>query len=120
MVFHLKLKPRRMDHDRRMPPSVLRAPLCCPFRFEPYNAQLSSAWTPPVWRSETGGVRVCGDGDRRSPRYLTELDRAGYGGDIVIEISVMVQRRPGYDPAAALAFKTLTESAKAGVELTHG
>jgi hypothetical protein len=30
-------------------------------------------------------------------RYLTAMERAGYTGHIVVEISLMVQRRPGYD-----------------------
>jgi sugar phosphate isomerase/epimerase len=35
------------------------------------------------------------------PRYLRLMDEAGYDGHIVVEISLMVQRRPDYDPLAA-------------------
>jgi hypothetical protein len=34
-------------------------------------------------------------------RYLRAMDRAGYAGHIVVEVSLMVQRRPDYDPLAA-------------------
>ena len=36
-----------------------------------------------------------------SRRYLRAMDKAGYAGHIVVEISLMVQRRPNYDPLAA-------------------
>ena len=36
-------------------------------------------------------------------RYLKAMERAGYDGHITVEISVMVQRRPDYDPLAAAA-----------------
>lgn len=44
---------------------------------------------------------IPGEGEMDYPRYLRAMDRAGYTGHIVVEISVMVQRRPGYDPFAA-------------------
>ena len=34
-------------------------------------------------------------------RYLKGMERAGYDGHVTVEISIMVQRRPGYDPLAA-------------------
>ena len=34
-------------------------------------------------------------------RYLRAMERAGYDGHIVVEVSLMVQRRPDYDPLAA-------------------
>ena len=34
-------------------------------------------------------------------RYLRAMAQAGYTGHIVVEISLMVQRRPDYDPLAA-------------------
>jgi len=34
-------------------------------------------------------------------RYLRAMQRDGYEGHIVVEISLMVQRRPDYDPLAA-------------------
>jgi len=43
---------------------------------------------------------VPGEGDFDYPRYLRAMARAGYQGAITVEISVMVQRRPEYDPAA--------------------
>jgi sugar phosphate isomerase/epimerase len=65
---------------------------------------------------------VPGEGDFDYARYLAALDRAGYAGCVTIEISVMVQRRSGYDPAevARRSFATLTAAARAsGVTLVH-
>lgn len=65
---------------------------------------------------------VPGEGDFDYARYLTAMDNAGYDGCVTIEISVMVQRRPGYDPAevARRSFKTLTTAEqKSGVPLVH-
>jgi sugar phosphate isomerase/epimerase len=36
-------------------------------------------------------------------RYLKAMAANGYDGYIVVEISLMVQRRPDYDPLAAAA-----------------
>lgn len=44
---------------------------------------------------------IPGEGDFDYVRYLRAMDRAGYTGFITAEISVMVQRRPSYDPLAA-------------------
>jgi sugar phosphate isomerase/epimerase len=46
---------------------------------------------------------IPGEGGMDYPRYLRALRRAGYAGHVVVEISLMVQRRPGYDPLAAAA-----------------
>lgn len=46
---------------------------------------------------------VPGDGDYDYVAYLRELDAGGYTGFVTVEISVMVQRKPGYDPSAAAA-----------------
>jgi sugar phosphate isomerase/epimerase len=65
---------------------------------------------------------VPGEGDFDYARYLTAMDRAGYTGCITVEISVMVQRRPGYDPAevARRSFAVLTAAERAsGVSLVH-
>jgi sugar phosphate isomerase/epimerase len=65
---------------------------------------------------------VPGEGDFDYARYLTAMHKAGYTGYVTIEISVMVQRRPGYDPAevARQSFKTLVEAEKkSGVPLEH-
>jgi sugar phosphate isomerase/epimerase len=73
-------------------------------------------------RSPNHEFLVPGEGDFDYARYLTAMDRAGYSGFITVEISVMVQRRPGYDPAevAARSFTTLTEAAaRSGVRLVH-
>jgi sugar phosphate isomerase/epimerase len=55
-----------------------------------------------------------GDGDYDYVTYLKELDAAGYRGYVTVEISVMVQKKPGYDPiaAAAKSYQTLTRAAK--------
>jgi sugar phosphate isomerase/epimerase len=44
---------------------------------------------------------IPGEGEMDYPRYLRAMERAGYPGHIVVEISLMVQRRPNYDPLAA-------------------
>ncbi len=44
---------------------------------------------------------IPGEGEMDYVRYLELMERAGYTGHIVIEISLMVQRRPDYDPLAA-------------------
>jgi sugar phosphate isomerase/epimerase len=61
---------------------------------------------------------VPGEGDFDFPRYLRAMERAGYEGAITIEISKMVQERPGYDPAEVVArsYDVLTRAAdEAGV-----
>ena len=47
---------------------------------------------------------IPGEGPFDFPAYLGEMERAGYDGYITAEVSVMVQRRPGYDPLAAAEF----------------
>jgi hypothetical protein len=50
------------------------------------------------------------------------MEKIGYHGCVTIEISVMVQRRPGYDPAevARRSFATLTAAERdSGVALAH-
>jgi inosose dehydratase len=44
---------------------------------------------------------IPGEGECDYVRYLKAMQRAGYNGHITVEISVMVQRRPDYDPLAA-------------------
>ena len=49
---------------------------------------------------------------------MREMDKAGYDGYITGEVSMMVHRRPDYDPVAAaeLTYKTLAEAFdKAGI-----
>jgi sugar phosphate isomerase/epimerase len=50
-----------------------------------------------------------GEGPFDFVHYLQAMAAAGYDGDIVVEVSVMVQARPDYDPYAhaALAYRTL-------------
>ena len=57
---------------------------------------------------------IPGEGAFDYARYLTAMARGGYQGFITVEISVMVQRRPTYDPAATAArsFQTLTDAAR--------
>ncbi|MBI3911201.1 MAG: sugar phosphate isomerase/epimerase [Armatimonadetes bacterium] len=45
-----------------------------------------------------------GETDYDYPRFLRLMHAHGYDGYITVEASVMVQRRPGYDPYAAAAF----------------
>jgi sugar phosphate isomerase/epimerase len=44
---------------------------------------------------------IPGEGEMDYVRYLRAMERAGYDGHIVVEVSLMVQRRPDYDPLAA-------------------
>ncbi len=44
---------------------------------------------------------IPGEGEFDYVRYLKAMHRMGYTGDICVEISLMVQRRPTYDPVAA-------------------
>lgn len=46
---------------------------------------------------------IPGEGEMDYPRYLRLMSEAGYDGHIVVEISLMVQRRPDYDALAAAA-----------------
>jgi sugar phosphate isomerase/epimerase len=65
---------------------------------------------------------VPGEGDFDYARYLTAMEKSGYTGCVTIEISVMVQRRPGYAPAevARRSFAVLQAAEQAsGVSLIH-
>jgi sugar phosphate isomerase/epimerase len=65
---------------------------------------------------------VPGEGDFDYARYLKAMNKVGYNGCVTIEISVMIQRRPGYDPAevARRSFATLTAAERdSGVPLVH-
>jgi sugar phosphate isomerase/epimerase len=66
-------------------------------------------------RSPNHEFLVPGEGDFDYARYLRAMHRLGYAGYVTIEISVMVQRRPDYDPAdvAARSYRTLTQAADA-------
>ncbi len=44
---------------------------------------------------------IPGEGEFDYVRYLRAMQTAGYTGFITVEISIMVQRRPDYDPLAA-------------------
>ncbi|MGH2346674.1 MAG: sugar phosphate isomerase/epimerase, partial [Chloroflexota bacterium] len=51
--------------------------------------------------------------------YLKAMRQAGYDGFITGEVSVMVQRRPGYDPLAAttMTYRTLARAfEQAGIQ----
>lgn len=71
-------------------------------------------------RSPEHEFLVPGEGEFDYARYLKAMAEGGYAGWVTVEISVMVQRRPGYDPrdAASRSRRTLVEAAaKAGVTL---
>jgi sugar phosphate isomerase/epimerase len=73
-------------------------------------------------RSPNHEYLVPGEGEFDYAHYLTAMDRAGYTGWVTIEISMMVQRRPGYDPTevAARSYRTLVDAAeRTGVHLAH-
>jgi len=44
---------------------------------------------------------IPGEGEFDYARYLRAMRAAGYDGYITVEVSMMVQRRPDYDPLAA-------------------
>jgi sugar phosphate isomerase/epimerase len=46
---------------------------------------------------------VPGDGEFDYARYLRALGAAGFDGDVCVEISLRIQREPGFDPYAAAA-----------------
>jgi sugar phosphate isomerase/epimerase len=61
-----------------------------------------------------------GDGSYDYVTYFRELAAAGYDGFVTTEISLMVQRKPGYDPVGAAwkSYDTMTTAAwEAGVQL---
>ena len=65
---------------------------------------------------------IPGEGEMDYPRYLRLMDEAGYEGHIVVEISLMVQRRPDYDAldAASQSYRVLGPAFReAGIERTR-
>jgi sugar phosphate isomerase/epimerase len=55
---------------------------------------------------------IPGEGEMDYVRYLTAMQLAGYAGHIVVEISLMVQRRPEYDAleAASRSYRVLARA----------
>jgi len=55
---------------------------------------------------------IPGEGNFDYVTYLKAMQAHGYDGFITVEVSVMVQRRPGYDPfaAATLSYETLSRA----------
>jgi inosose dehydratase len=55
---------------------------------------------------------IPGEGDFNYVSYLKAMQTHGYDGFITVEVSVMVQRRPDYDPfaAATLSYETLSRA----------
>jgi sugar phosphate isomerase/epimerase len=55
---------------------------------------------------------IPGEGEMDYVRYLKAMQRTGYTGHIVVEISLMVQRRPGYDAleAASQSYRVLARA----------
>jgi sugar phosphate isomerase/epimerase len=73
-------------------------------------------------RSPDHEFLVPGEGDFDYARYLLAMHAAGYTGHVTVEISVMVQRRAGYDAVevAQRSLNTLIEASRAsGVALDH-
>jgi sugar phosphate isomerase/epimerase len=66
-------------------------------------------------RSPAHEFLVPGEGDFDYGRYLRALHTAGYERYLTVEISIMVQRRPDYDPAevATRSFRTVVDAARA-------
>ena len=55
---------------------------------------------------------IPGEGEMDYVRYLKAMQRTGYAGHIVVEISLMVQRRPDYDPldVASQSYRVLARA----------
>jgi sugar phosphate isomerase/epimerase len=95
---------------------------------EPVIAQLAPHSAHTHVKDERGvapdhGFLIPGEGEMDYVRYLTAMRRAGYEGHIVVEISLMVQRRPDYDPleAASQSYKVLARAfANAGIARGNG
>ena len=66
---------------------------------------------------------VPGEGDFDYAAYLPMLAAAGYDGSLTVEISKMVQNRPGYDPheVAARSFAVLDGAVRTsgGARISH-
>lgn len=58
---------------------------------------------------------IPGEGPFDFVHYLNEMKKAGYTGHITAEVSIMVQKRPDYDPlaAATLTYQTLDRAFRA-------
>ena len=64
---------------------------------------------------------IPGEGEMDYARYLRAMEQSGYAGHIVVEISLMVQRRPDYDPlaVASQSYEVLSRAfAESGVVRT--
>jgi inosose dehydratase len=62
---------------------------------------------------------IPGEGEFDYGRFLRAMDAAGYRGDVHVEISLMVQRRPGFDPIAVAeqSYRVLAEAFRqAGIQ----
>ena len=84
---------------------------------EPVIAQLAPHSAHTHVKDERGVVPdheflIPGEGEMDYVRYLKAMQRAGYDGHIVVEISLMVQRRPDYDPleAASQSYRVLARA----------
>ena len=87
-----------MDMDEMI--AAARAPQ----RPHPRQGRARPGPEPRVSDSRRGGDGL--------PRYLRGMEQAGYTGHIVVEVSIMVQRRPGYDALAAAtqSYQVLAEA----------
>jgi sugar phosphate isomerase/epimerase len=65
---------------------------------------------------------IPGEGEMDYPSYLRAMAKTGYDGHIVVEISIMVQRRPNYDALAAAtqSYQVLSRAfEEAGIDRTE-
>ena len=80
----------------------------------PFLAVKDSKGTP-----EKHDYLLPGDGATNYPEYFRLLKKLGYGGDIAVEVSAMIHRKPGYEPipTAKLCYERLAPAMeKAGIE----
>jgi sugar phosphate isomerase/epimerase len=94
------------------------------FAMEPVIAMLAPRSAHTHVKDERGiapdhEFLIPGEGEMDYVRYLRAMAATGYAGHIVVEISLMVQRRPHYDPlaAASQSYQVLARAfADAGID----
>jgi sugar phosphate isomerase/epimerase len=94
------------------------------FAMEPVIAQLTPHSKHTHVKDERGlaphhEFLIPGEGEMDYVRYLRAMKQTGYEGHIVVEISLMVQARPDYDPLAAAtqSYRVLSQAfEEAGIE----
>lgn len=97
----------RMNFDISHPeimgiPTEVSVPLLAPFSVHTHVKDQRGRWPNHEFLTP-------GEGPFDYVKYLKEMDKAGYKGFIMVEVSVMRQRKPDYEPFvhAAFAYRVL-------------